>query len=131
MKPETRLQISIVEMLSIYSQRYGFLFFAVPNEGFLTAWFASGGADSGRGKKGVKMNAMLTSLKKMGMTPGVSDLVIGCDGKMFCLEVKGDKGVQSENQVRFQQWCERTGVPYEVVRSVDETLGVLKRWGVV
>lgn len=74
---------------------------------------------------------MLTKFKKMGMTPGFSDLVIGWQGRMFCMEVKNEKGKQSENQERFEQWCSSCGIPYRVVRSLDEAQSVMVEWGII
>jgi len=74
---------------------------------------------------------MLTKFKKMGMTPGFSDLVIGWQGRMFCMEVKSEKGVQSDGQRTFQQWCASCGTPYRVVRSLDEAQQVMVEWGII
>jgi hypothetical protein len=74
---------------------------------------------------------MLTKFKKMGMTPGFSDLVIGWRGKMFCMEVKNENGKQSENQTRFSDWCTDCGIPYRVVRSLDEAQEAMVEWGII
>jgi hypothetical protein len=123
-KAETSIQISIVEILSLLCRQHNFLFFSVPNEGFMKA-------ATGKGFMSKLDNALLMLLRKMGMTPGASDLVIGKRGRMFCLEVKAPGGTVSENQRTFCAWCERTGIPYRVVYSVQETLGQLRAWGVI
>jgi hypothetical protein len=102
-------------------RRYGFLYFSVPNESGLLG-----------GRNGSSQQfATLARLKKMGLTPGVSDLVLGHQGRMFALEVKVGKGVQSENQKRFEAWCKECGIPYAVVHGVDDVTQKLKEWGIM
>lgn len=115
---ESVIQESIVNFLSMICRQYGFLFFSVPNESITTG---KTGADFGRA----------INLKKMGVLPGVSDLIIGHRGKMYCLEVKNEKGRQSERQKFFEAWCAECGVEYRVVRSVDDVHEALKEWGIV
>ena len=59
----------------------------------------------------------------MGLYPGVADLVVWLPGvRIGYMEVKTATGKQSPGQVKFQARCEASGVPYVVVRSVDEAL---------
>jgi len=118
---ESIIQQEIVNYLSTISARYDFLFFSVPNESFLI-----GGPDHSR-----KQFGTLATLKKMGMRKGAADLVIGHAGHMYCLEVKSETGKQSDDQLGFEDWCKRCGVPYVVVRSVVEVAYWLKEWGIV
>ena len=115
---ESVIQESIVNFLSMICRQKGFLFFSVPNESITSG---KTGADFGRA----------INLKKMGVLPGVSDLIIGHNGKMYCLEVKNEKGKQSERQKGFEAWCAECGIPYVLVRSVDDVHGALKKWGIV
>jgi len=124
MKPETEIQIHICSSFSVLSQSYNFMFFSVPNEGFLFG-AATGGVMSPRD------HARLMVLKKMGLTQGVADLVIIKDGKAYFMEVKAEKGKQSEAQIIFADWCKATSTPYMVVRSVNEAIDALKFWGVI
>ena len=121
---ESVIQTQIVAWLSLVARRYGFLFASVPNEGMMTAALMGSLPKSA-------LFGMLTKFKKMGMTPGFSDLVIGWQGRMFCMEVKSEKGVQSDGQRTFQQWCSSCGVPYRVVRSLDEAQSVMVEWGII
>lgn len=60
-------------------------------------------------------------LISMGLRPGVSDLVCLLPGsKAVFLEVKTDKGRQSDNQKRFQERVESLGFKYFVVRSIKD-----------
>ena len=115
---ESVIQEQIVNYLSMICRQYGFLFFSVPNESITSG---KTGADFGRA----------INLKKMGVLPGVSDLVIGCRGKMYCLEVKNEKGKQSDRQKNFEAWCDDCCIPYVLVRSIDEVQKTLNEWGIV
>ena len=115
---ESIIQEQIVNYLSIFCRAHRFLFFSVPNEATVKG---KTGADFGRA----------INLKKMGVLPGVSDLIIGHNGKMYCLEVKNEKGRQSERQKNFERWCADCGIPYILVRSVDDVHEALKKWGIV
>ena len=54
---------------------------------------------------------------------GMADLeVFYANGRSAFLEVKTQRGRQSESQRRFQGWCDYYKVPYRVVRSADEAL---------
>jgi len=123
MKPETTLQILIVETLSILAARHKFVFFSVPNEAYQLGMAAKAAT--------TRDHARMMTLKKMGLTPGVSDLIVLHNGRAFCLEVKTGTGRQSAAQVTFQTAVERIGVPYQVVRSVDEAIETLITWEVI
>jgi hypothetical protein len=118
---ESIIQEQIVNYLSSISAAYGFVFFSVPNEAALY------GGREGTGKQ----FARLAILKKMGMRPGASDLVLGWHGKMYCLEVKNESGEQSTDQLLFEAWCLRAGAPYVIVRGVDDVMYWLREWGIV
>lgn len=121
---ESDIQTQIVCYLSSIAHKYKFMFFSVPNESLLQLAKTLRIAD--------KLTfALLAILKKMGMTPGVSDLVIASGGRMFCLEVKTTTGKQSPNQVLFESWCASCGVPYRLVRNMEEVAGCLIEWGVI
>jgi len=123
MKPETTLQILIVETLSILAARHKFVFLSVPNEAYQLGMAAKAAT--------TRDHARMMTLKKMGLTPGVSDLIVLHNGRAFCLEVKTGTGRQSAAQVTFQTAVERIGVPYQVVRSVDEAIEMLITWEVI
>lgn len=121
---ESIIQEQIVNYLSSISAACGFVFFSVPNEGLVQL------------AKSLKVQdrltfALVAILKKMGMRPGASDLVLGWHGKMYCLEVKNESGEQSTDQLLFEAWCLRAGVPYVVVRGVDDVMTWLREWGIM
>lgn len=124
MQSETILQINIVETLSLLARQHRFIFFSVPNEGALKM--------AGLGKMPTKIHPLIMTLKKMGLTPGVSDLVIVAEGgRFYGMEVKTEKGRLSESQVIFRDRCRELGIPYVVVRSVEEVVEQLRTWGIV
>lgn len=53
-------------------------------------------------------------------TKGIPDLFIFLpDSKVICCEFKSPVGKQSPAQLEFQKQCERCGVPYWLISSVD------------
>jgi hypothetical protein len=64
--------------------------------------------------------------KAMGLRSGVADLcVLTANGTVF-LEVKTEKGKQSDNQKRFQEIAIKYGCNYFVVRSAKEAFNIIK-----
>lgn len=55
-------------------------------------------------------------------TAGHADLAVYRDGRVWMLEVKGPKGRISPSQDRFSTCCLRYGVPYGIVRSVNDAI---------
>lgn len=57
---------------------------------------------------------------------GVCDLIALIDGHFIGLEIKSQKGVQSEDQKTFETRCKAAGAFYFLIRSVEEAESVLK-----
>ena len=126
---ESNLQEQICNYFSMICQRWNFIYFSVPNESLMTVLTAF------RIDKNTCFR-LLSHFKKMGMTSGVSDLIIMHEGKSYCMELKlpdtdKKKYTQSNNQMIFEKNCIKTGVPYAVVRSIKEAEKQMKIWGVV
>ena len=86
-------------------------FFSVPNE------------LGGHGKAAMLRTARL---KRIGLRPGVADLVVMLPGgKVVFVEVKTKTGRQSENQKDFQEKCFDLGFAYHLVRSVEDVQNCL------
>ncbi len=117
---ESDIQIAIVDLLSLLSRQHNFIFFSVPNESAMKAK-----------KKDKSIYALINLLKKMGLTPGASDLVIGKAGRAYFLEVKRPREKQTRNQSIFEAWVTAAGFEYEITTSPDETLSYLKTWGII
>jgi hypothetical protein len=115
---EADIQIQVVEYLSLLAAQCGFLIFAVSNE-------AMGEAKSGGGF------ARMARLKKMGMRPGVADLVIIKDSRAYFLEMKKPGGKQSENQKAFEIDAMKAGSWYAIAFSFSEAIERLKRWKII
>lgn len=61
------------------------------------------------------------TLKRTGLLAGASDLiVITPKGKLMFVELKIDKGRQSDNQIEFEQRVKKLGFEYHIVRSLEE-----------
>jgi hypothetical protein len=117
---ESTTQEQIVDLFSALAKKYSFVFFSVPNESALIA-----------GRTGKTTMAIMGKLKRMGLTVGVADLVIGCDGRMYCMEVKSVTGKQTANQALFGAWALSCGIPYELVRSVKDAVVAMQIWGIL
>lgn len=115
---ESAIQIAIVDTLRVLSERSRFLFFSVPNE-------LLGRARSNAGA------ARMERYKRMGLTPGVADIVIVHDGRAYFLEVKTRTNKQTDTQKAFEHRCASCSSLYRVVHDEVETLSTLKEWHIV
>lgn len=108
---EARIQQEIVLLL----QSHGVFCHSVPNEG--------AGGDRIRASK----------LVGMGLRAGVADLVVWwpaqCGVRVGYLEVKDERGKQSDRQKAFERKCREAGIPYDLVRSPEEAGELLRRYG--
>jgi hypothetical protein len=102
---ESRIQMKIVS----YLRRSGYYVFSVPNEA----------VGKIRTRAGLGRSA---NLKLMGLTSGVSDLVVLMNNKIFFLEIKTPDGKQSKNQKDFEAEVEKLGFTYYLCRSLDEVI---------
>ncbi len=107
MKSEAQIQYEIVKEL----QRRGLFFHSVPNEG-----------------AGYSRNRTM-QLIATGLRPGVADLVLWWETPegvhVAYLEVKTMKGRLSDAQKRFRLRCERSGVPFYLLRDKIELEAVV------
>jgi hypothetical protein len=107
---EDSFQITVADLLRRY---------APPS----VIWFHTPNA----GKRSKRTGARL---KKMGMRPGVADIVIATSTGTLFLELKdGAKGRKREGQVQFAADCEAAGIPYAVARDVEQAASILHGWG--
>ena len=109
---EHRIQCAIVKWFYYAYPAYrGGCMFAVPNGGHRNIQTAR-------------------SLKAEGVTSGVSDLLLLVPKREYhglCIEVKTPVGRQSDNQKNWQRIIEAQGYRYEIVRSLDEFVELV-RW---
>jgi len=64
-------------------------------------------------------------MKATGLLPGVSDLIILQPNKTLFIELKIEKGVQSEVQKEFEQRVKLLGFEYHLIRSLNEFQNIL------
>jgi len=102
-RPESLLQQSIVEYLKVKK----ILVFSVPNGMLL------GGRNNFQ---------LMNMLKKEGLLPGVSDLIIVTKKEVLFVEIKYQKGIQSDYQKEFQRNIEALGYKYLIWYSIDDCL---------
>ena len=74
---------------------------------------------------------IMAFMSKMGFLPGVSDIIIGHDGKMYCLELKVGNNEQSKGQKLFEANCVKCGIEYRVAWSYEEVMEIMRGWGIV
>mgnify|MGYP003650245529 CR=1 FL=1 len=68
-------------------------------------------------------------LKAIGMVAGVADMCfLGSNGNVAFLELKTDKGVQSDVQKRFESQCNNCAIGYYIVRSVEEGKRIIEKY---
>ena len=111
---EADIQSQVVEYVSLLAAQCGFIFFTCSNEGTDRA-----------------NPARLAKLKRMGLRPGVADLVFVKEGRAYFLEMKKPGGKQSENQIDFQLDCAMVGAQYAVAWSFEEAVEILQLWGII
>jgi hypothetical protein len=70
----------------------------------------------------------IQNLKRMGMYPGASDILLFSDTAEFALETK-DKAPQSVNQEKFEKHWTSLGRKYAIWRSLTELHDILFSWG--
>ena len=77
---------------------------------------------------GAKRNVrQAVRLKAEGLLVGFSDLIFIHNKEVIFIEVKSDKGKQTDNQKEFQRLVELQGFKYWVVKSASETLDKIKQ----
>lgn len=64
--------------------------------------------------------------QSLGSYPGLPDRVMHRNGRVEYLEIKKPKGKQSPAQFAFQEQCEADGIPYHVVRTVDDIIRIVE-----
>ena len=109
---EHRLQCACVRWFRLAYPQHHHNLFAVPNGGYRTPSTAA-------------------KIKAEGALPGVSDLILliargGYHGLL--IELKTDKGRQSEAQREWQRLIEADGYKYVVVRSIEEFIKVVEAY---
>ena len=67
--------------------------------------------------------------EKSGATAGSPDLVVSLKDRVFFVEMKNAKGVQSDNQKAFEWKCLNLGIGYYLCRNLDDfKRAILAEW---
>ena len=102
MKTEAKIQQEIVVFFRNNYQRLDKgIIFSVPNE-----------------RKGGYM--AMKDLLLTGLLSGVSDLIVILDDRVLFVEVKNEKGKQSEKQIKFESQVNNLGFKYHLIRTLEE-----------
>jgi len=107
-RPEQTLQCHVADALRWLKPNC--LWSSIPNEG----------------KRSRLIGGML---KKMGMRPGMGDLVFLWSDGCGLIELKAPGETQSDNQIAVEKECIERGIRYAVCWSLDHVIDVLVRWG--
>lgn len=103
---EDRLQMNCKYWFDCQYPQYRLLLHHSPNEGLLMK----------HDRDGAKRKAM-------GMRPGFPDFIFLMPNRQYpylAMELKSEKGRQSDHQKEYQQAVENAGGRYRVIRSLDE-----------
>lgn len=65
------------------------------------------------------------NLKATGLVAGVSDLIVLLPNKCVFVEVKIEKGIQSDKQKYFETTVKNLGFDYFIVRSLTDFINIL------
>jgi len=57
--------------------------------------------------------------KKIGVVPGVADMLLMVNSTTYCFELKNKYGKQSPKQVKWQKQIEKNGFNYFIIRDVN------------
>jgi hypothetical protein len=100
---------TIQQQICDYLSAAGYFYFSVPNEHYNIS------------------HAQRTTLKKMGLTPGIPDLVVCSPGRrVIFIEVKNETGVVSKDQKIVHAALRRIGHVVYVVRSVEDVISIME-----
>lgn len=104
---EEGIQAACIKWFRLAFHRY--IAFSVPNGGLRN-----------------KLEAI--NMKRAGALAGVSDLILVADHSVLFVEMKTEKGKQSEYQKKFQADVERLGFEYKICRSLQDFQITVEHW---
>lgn len=107
---EAQIHRAVVDHLR--TRAPGLLFWHTPNGGFRNAREAA-------------------NLKRMGVLPGVSDILALHDGELYALELKAYNGRATEHQLKFRDRVNECGGYASIAEGLDEALAHFKAWGFI
>lgn len=109
----TRQESMLQQMICEYLSLNNIFYFSIPNEHWNISF------------------AELNALKKRGMVPGMPDLAILKNQKIYFLEFKSKNGKLSENQQIIIDYLITHNYKVAIVRNFDSAMEILKIWGLI
>ena len=103
--------VAIFLKMSVLENKLKGVFFHVPNESV---------------SKTKRDLLRIVKKKQLGMISGAPDFVIVTQDKTIFIELKTKKGHQSDFQKMFQEWSEKNGIQYHIVRDVASLETILR-----
>jgi hypothetical protein len=67
----------------------------------------------------------------LGVRAGTPDLLLLKSGKLYCIELKSDRGRLSAAQIACHEELRAAGATVETVSNIDEALELLALWGIL
>lgn len=110
-QPEAQIQEAVIKHLAQFGVK-GHVAFHCPNGGWRNVREAS-------------------RLKRMGVLPGIPDLMIVYKGDVFGLELKAPGGRATEAQLETIARLEAAGAYCCVAEGFDASIGALSAWGLL
>lgn len=95
----------------------------------LVWWHTPSGVYLGRDRKAALIQGGL--MKSLGARAGVSDLILVHGGKIYCLELKAQRGRPKLEQIQFCADMERQGAFTAMPAGLDAALATLESWGLL
>ena len=110
-RDEDKLQAEVVLWFNHQYPQYRRMLFWVPNELINSCSMAR-----------------KATCKALGLTSGVSDLILLAKGQTVLIELKTRAGKQSDAQKDFQEKAQSLGHPYHLVRSLEDFQELCKKY---
>lgn len=118
---EDRIQKACITWFKYQHPDKALLLFHVNNEAYM-----------GHGRSQAERERAGHRAKEMGVVPGVADLLFlypGARGEHgLCIEMKTNKGRQSDSQKTWQASVEAAGYAYKVCRSLDNFQDIINQY---
>jgi hypothetical protein len=110
-RPEQQLQLAVVGHLD---------------------WRASAGTWWCHYPAGGRRNAVEAAIfKSLGVKAGTPDFLLVKRGRLYCLELKSERGRLSRAQVECHEDLRRAGARVATATGIDQALAILGAWGIL
>jgi hypothetical protein len=110
-RPEQQVQIAVVQHLG----------WRAPRDTWRCHYPAGGARTAAEG----------AIFKSLGVKAGTPDLLLVREGRLYCLELKSDRGRLSPAQVACHRDLREAGATIAVATGIDQALTILGAWGIL